>query len=66
MIAALLASACSDFIFTLITTNVPVFADILGDNVTELNEILATRKPDMLLLKAKLRNILIMYQEIAQ
>lgn len=64
MIVTLLASAGSDFVFALIVLNIPIMSSILGDNVDELNRISGDEEPDTLMMKAQLRNILIMHQEM--
>lgn len=62
----LLGCACSDFSFTMIIVNVPIFSNIIGDNITELNEMLKQKRPDPVLIKAKLRNILLQHQETTE
>lgn len=64
MVLAATASACSDFLFVLIIVNFPVLSTILCENIDELNVILKEPKVDVILAKAKFRNILMMHREI--
>lgn len=66
IILAFFGSTSSDFTFTMIIINAPVMAKILGINVGELNEMMAEKKPDPLMIKFKFRNILLIYREMAE
>lgn len=61
-----LGSSGVDFIFSILILNVPVIANIIGDNIRDLNELLNEMRPKLVMIKAKLRNILIQYYEYRQ
>lgn len=63
MIATIIGSACTDFMFIMIIANIPVLSTIFSDSVNELNDILREEDVDMPLAKAKLRNIILMHKE---
>lgn len=60
---AFLGSSCTDFLFTMIIVNVPFMANILSENIDELNEILRTGEYDPYHAKMKFRNILLIHKE---
>lgn len=60
----IVGTACTDFMFVMIIVNMPVLSTIFVDNVRELSEILKESTVNVLLAKAKLRNILLMHKEI--
>lgn len=62
-VLALIASSCSDFLFTMIIINVPFMATILSENIDELNEILRDEDHDRHFAKMKLRNIILIHKE---
>lgn len=66
VILALISSACTDFMFAMIIVNIPVLSNIFFDNVRELNEILRKEKVDMVLAKAKFKNILLLHREYCE
>lgn len=59
-----IGSCGSDFCFTMIITNVPLMANILSENIDELNEIVRAKMHDRLHAKMKFRNILLIHKEI--
>lgn len=58
-----IGSSCTDFNFTMIIVNVPVLANIIGDNIKELNYMLREQQPKRVMIKAKFRNMLLQHQE---
>lgn len=64
IILAVMATACTDFMFVMIMVNMPVLSNIFSDNVHELNEILRSERIDELAVKARVRNILLMHREV--
>ncbi|XP_031616751.1 putative odorant receptor 83c [Contarinia nasturtii] len=63
IILAVIGSACTDFMFIMLIVNVPVLSNIFNENLSELNEMLREEDMNMLFVKAKLRNILLMHRE---
>lgn len=63
---AFMGSTCSDFCFTMIITNVPLMANILNENIDELNEIIRDKNQDRFNAKMKFRNILLIHKEITE
>lgn len=61
---AVIASACTDFMFIMIIINIPVLSNILSDEVREINESLKDEEIDMLQVKGRFRNILYMHREL--
>lgn len=61
-----LGSSCSDFSFTMVIVNVPILSKITCDNIIELNEILKEMRPNVVMIRAKLRNIILQHQEMAE
>lgn len=48
----------------MLVLNIPVMSTILDDNIEELNEMLREETINVPLVKAKLKNILLMHKEI--
>lgn len=63
LVFAFLGSTSSDFTFTMIITNAPVFAHILDINIQELNELLRGNEKHLGQIREKFRNVLIIHQE---
>lgn len=63
LVLGTLGSACSDFSFTMIIVNVPILANIIADNITELNKILMQKMPKRVIIRAKLLNIFLQHLE---
>lgn len=61
-----LASCGSDFLITMQIINVPLMANIMRENILELNEIIRDEKHDHFHAKMKLRNILLIHKEITE
>lgn len=61
--SAALASASVDFPYMLGVINVWIFSSVFEETVSELNGDLRAEEVDMPLVKAKLRNIFIMYYD---
>lgn len=61
---AFMGSTSSDFLFTMLISNVPLMANILSENIDELNEIVGAEKHDRYLAKMKLRNIILIHKDI--
>lgn len=64
--AAFMGSTSSDFLFTMIIINVPLMANILSENIDELNEIVRVEKHDRHHAKMKFRNILLIHKDITE
>lgn len=60
---AVIASACTDFMFTMIIVNMPVMSNIFSDNIRELNASLREELVDQVFTKAKFKNILLLHRE---
>lgn len=66
IISALMASACADFIFPMIAVNVLLMGNIIDDDIQTLNELLASDRPDPVMIKIRLKNIFLQHQEIIE
>lgn len=63
LILGIIACCATDLLFTMITINTPVMASLIEDEVNQLNETVEGEKPQPMLAKVKLRNILLMNRE---
>lgn len=66
LLVAFIAASAVDFLFTMLIVNTPVMAVLIEMEVEELNDILSRRKIDVLLMKSKFRNILLMHGEMTE
>lgn len=66
IVFTVIASAATDFLFTLFVVNTPLLATLFRDEVNHLNLLLKDNAADSILVKFKLRNILLMHREIKQ
>lgn len=66
IIFATVATTCVDFSFLVIIANIPIFSTIFADNVNELSKILREKKTNLSIVKAKLRNIFLLYNDLCQ
>lgn len=68
MVLAVIATACTDFMFIMIIVNIPTLSSIFADEVEELNEALKAeaeeKEIDEAQVKGKFYNILFMHREI--
>lgn len=65
-VVSVVGSACTDFMFIMIIVNVPFLSNIFKDNLSDVNEMLREEEVNILFVKAKLRNILLMHREICE
>lgn len=66
LLVALVAASACDFLFTILIANTPVMATLIEMEVQQLNDILTSQKVDVLLMKSKFRNILLMHREMTE
>lgn len=64
LVIAISGTGAVDFMFTAMFVNYLLLSYIFSDNVRELNEILNEKKLNSLLIRAKLKNILLMHRDI--
>lgn len=62
MVYAIAASDTIDFSISIVILNVPLMGNIFTDNIKDLNEMVKEVRPHPVLIKAKLRNFLLLYQ----
>lgn len=61
-----LGCAYSDFLLFMIIVNIPMLSHFMTDDIKELNEILKSKRVNMMQVKGKFRNILFMHREILE
>lgn len=66
MILAFIGASGCDFMFAMLIANTPVMAILIEMEVQQLNDILTSQKVDVLLMKCKFRNILLMHREMTE
>lgn len=64
LVLTIIATACTDFMFVMLVVNIPVLSTIFSDHVRELNDMLREENVNESVARAKLKNILLMHQEI--
>lgn len=66
LLVAFTAASSVDFLFTMLIANTPVMAILIEMEVEQLNDILTSPKIDVLLMKSKFRNVLLMHHEMTE
>lgn len=61
-----IGSASTDFLFITLIANMPVLSTIFVDNVEELSGILKEHTVNIALVRAKLKNIMLMHKQICE
>lgn len=56
--------AASDLLYCMIVVNTPLMKNLIEIEVIQLNNVLNSKKPDILQIRFKLRNIILMYIEM--
>lgn len=66
LVLAVVGLAVCDILVAIITINIPIFSRLIEDETNKLNETLEEGREDVRVMKAELRNLLMMHQEMAK